>query len=140
MDEPKRRKQEMLTWPTFKLINTIETQRTELSRLYLLNECSIEQMNDNQSTIDKLNEFIQKHCAAPSKEAPVSKNPCVYEGQTVGSYYVEIDGFWRFEPLPGLSTGYWSEGLLRFILVSLRVLNAKADVDMQTDPVLQDAD
>ena len=57
--------------------------------------------------------------------------------QRIGEYYQEIDGRWVFEP-DRTTSGYWDEYILLKILDELRVLNAKRDLMIMSDPKISD--
>jgi hypothetical protein len=54
------------------------------------------------------------------KTESVSKNDVFFNGRHLGYIYIEVDGFWVFNPY---GDGYWSEFILRMIADKLEELN-----------------
>ena len=62
----------------------------------------------------------------------MNSKPAKIGGTVVGEFYIEVDGYWKFEPNPG--PGYWDEYMLMTILCKLRKLNIEWDNFCWTDP------
>ena len=122
-----------MTRPKRDILNELYAARQELFNYNILTQASIDQMNQNQETIDKLNKTIREYCTPPPPHKPaVGSIPFKFNNVLIGEFYKETDGFYVFEPL--LKPGCWNEHLLMHVMYKLRTLNAAWDLQIMTDP------
>ena len=123
--------------PKADIVNELHKARQELFNYNILTLSSIDQMNQNQETIDNLNKIIREHCTPPPPYKPaVGSIPFKFNDNLIGEFYKEVDGFYVFEPV--LKPGCWNEHVLMHVMYKLRTLNAAWDLQIMTDPKVSD--